>query len=99
MNKLIDDGVDGIITDYPDRLRTVMVQLVLNYLRVTRLQKSKIYIFDYGDGNFSVVFYFLNFTQNLFNYHFFISLKELAKLIVNYFYIRVYFSGKNNCKH
>ncbi|MET7418915.1 glycerophosphodiester phosphodiesterase family protein [Dactylosporangium sp. NPDC005555] len=23
MNKLIDDGVDGIITDYPDRLRTV----------------------------------------------------------------------------
>ncbi|WP_049565288.1 glycerophosphodiester phosphodiesterase [Streptomyces sp. SBT349] len=24
MNKLIDDGVDGIITDYPDRLRTVM---------------------------------------------------------------------------
>ncbi|HEX2316883.1 MAG TPA: glycerophosphodiester phosphodiesterase family protein [Thermomonospora sp.] len=24
MNKLIDDGVDGIITDYPDRLRRVM---------------------------------------------------------------------------
>ncbi|XVV03942.1 glycerophosphodiester phosphodiesterase [Actinosynnema sp. CA-248983] len=24
MHKLIDDGVDGIITDYPDRLRTVM---------------------------------------------------------------------------
>jgi hypothetical protein len=24
MNKLIDDGVDGIITDYPDRLRAVM---------------------------------------------------------------------------
>ncbi|KEZ50517.1 glycerophosphodiester phosphodiesterase [Metabacillus indicus] len=24
MNKLIDDGVDGIITDYPDRLRNVM---------------------------------------------------------------------------
>ncbi|MFD7652426.1 glycerophosphodiester phosphodiesterase family protein [Actinosynnema sp. NPDC059797] len=24
MNKLIDDGVDGIITDYPDRLREVM---------------------------------------------------------------------------
>jgi glycerophosphoryl diester phosphodiesterase len=24
MQKLIDDGVDGIITDYPDRLRTVM---------------------------------------------------------------------------
>ncbi|WP_226535878.1 glycerophosphodiester phosphodiesterase [Fictibacillus halophilus] len=24
MNKLIDDGVDGIITDYPDRLRDVM---------------------------------------------------------------------------
>jgi glycerophosphoryl diester phosphodiesterase len=24
MNKLIDDGVDGIITDYPDRLRGVM---------------------------------------------------------------------------
>nr|WP_146605134.1 glycerophosphodiester phosphodiesterase family protein [Jiangella anatolica] len=24
MEKLIDDGVDGIITDYPDRLRTVM---------------------------------------------------------------------------
>ena len=22
MNKLIDDGVDGIITDYPDRLGT-----------------------------------------------------------------------------
>ncbi|WP_344510787.1 glycerophosphodiester phosphodiesterase family protein [Dactylosporangium maewongense] len=26
MNKLIDDGVDGIITDYPDRLRTVAAQ-------------------------------------------------------------------------
>ncbi|PIB09188.1 glycerophosphodiester phosphodiesterase [Streptomyces sp. HG99] len=26
MNKLIDDGVDGIITDYPDRLREVMEQ-------------------------------------------------------------------------
>ena len=24
MNKLIDDGVDGIITNYPDRLRDVM---------------------------------------------------------------------------
>jgi glycerophosphoryl diester phosphodiesterase len=24
MNKLVDDGVDGIITDYPDRLREVM---------------------------------------------------------------------------
>ncbi|MEV1243583.1 glycerophosphodiester phosphodiesterase family protein [Nonomuraea sp. NPDC049750] len=24
INKLIDDGVDGIITDYPDRLRTVL---------------------------------------------------------------------------
>ncbi|WP_282034036.1 glycerophosphodiester phosphodiesterase [Metabacillus indicus] len=24
MNKLIDDGVDGMITDYPDRLRSVM---------------------------------------------------------------------------
>lgn len=24
LNKLIDDGVDGIITDYPDRLRKVM---------------------------------------------------------------------------
>ena len=22
MNKLIDDGVDGLITDYPDRLRS-----------------------------------------------------------------------------
>ncbi|MEQ4208356.1 glycerophosphodiester phosphodiesterase family protein [Actinopolymorpha sp. B9G3] len=26
MNKLIDDGVDGIITDYPDRLRSVMTE-------------------------------------------------------------------------
>jgi glycerophosphoryl diester phosphodiesterase len=26
MAKLIDDGVDGIITDYPDRLRTLIVQ-------------------------------------------------------------------------
>ncbi|GAA1266403.1 glycerophosphodiester phosphodiesterase [Saccharothrix xinjiangensis] len=26
MNKLIDDGVDGIITDYPDRLREVMAE-------------------------------------------------------------------------
>jgi glycerophosphoryl diester phosphodiesterase len=26
MNKLIDDGVDGLITDYPDRLRDVMAQ-------------------------------------------------------------------------
>lgn len=24
INKLIDDGVDGIITDYPDRLRAIM---------------------------------------------------------------------------
>lgn len=26
MSKLIDDGVDGLITDYPDRLREVMEQ-------------------------------------------------------------------------
>ncbi|MFC4062879.1 glycerophosphodiester phosphodiesterase [Planomonospora corallina] len=26
MNKLIDDGVDGLITDYPDRLRQVMAE-------------------------------------------------------------------------
>lgn len=26
MNKLIDDGVDGMITDYPDRLRTVLAE-------------------------------------------------------------------------
>ncbi|MFD5628532.1 MULTISPECIES: glycerophosphodiester phosphodiesterase family protein [unclassified Streptomyces] len=26
MNKLIDDGVDGLITDYPDRLRTLLAQ-------------------------------------------------------------------------
>ncbi len=26
MHKLIDDGVDGIITDYPDRLRTVAAE-------------------------------------------------------------------------
>ncbi|WP_163103254.1 glycerophosphodiester phosphodiesterase family protein [Peribacillus alkalitolerans] len=26
MHKLVEDGVDGIITDYPDRLRTVMEQ-------------------------------------------------------------------------
>lgn len=26
MNKLIDDGVDGIITDYPDRLRAVLAE-------------------------------------------------------------------------
>ncbi|HWO64852.1 MAG TPA: glycerophosphodiester phosphodiesterase [Umezawaea sp.] len=26
MNKLIDDGVDGLITDYPDRLRTVLAE-------------------------------------------------------------------------
>jgi glycerophosphoryl diester phosphodiesterase len=26
MRKLIDDGVDGLITDYPDRLRAVMAQ-------------------------------------------------------------------------
>lgn len=26
MEKLIDDGVDGIITDYPDRLRTVLAE-------------------------------------------------------------------------
>ena len=26
MHKLIDDGVDGIITDYPDRLRTVLAE-------------------------------------------------------------------------
>jgi glycerophosphoryl diester phosphodiesterase len=26
INKLIDDGVDGLITDYPDRLRTVLAE-------------------------------------------------------------------------
>ncbi len=26
MAKLVDDGVDGIITDYPDRLRELMAQ-------------------------------------------------------------------------
>lgn len=26
MNKLIDDGVDGLITNYPDQLRLVMEQ-------------------------------------------------------------------------
>ncbi|MBB5958801.1 glycerophosphoryl diester phosphodiesterase [Saccharothrix tamanrassetensis] len=26
MHKLVDDGVDGIITDYPDRLRTVLAE-------------------------------------------------------------------------
>ena len=26
VNKLIDDGVDGLITDYPDRLRTVLAE-------------------------------------------------------------------------
>jgi glycerophosphoryl diester phosphodiesterase len=25
-NKLIDDGVDGLITDYPDRLRTILAE-------------------------------------------------------------------------
>ena len=24
INKLIDDGVDGLITDYPDRLRDIL---------------------------------------------------------------------------
>ncbi|MGK5559325.1 glycerophosphodiester phosphodiesterase, partial [Actinomadura kijaniata] len=33
MQKLIDDGVDGIITDYPDRLRRVMAA---NHLRLPR---------------------------------------------------------------
>jgi glycerophosphoryl diester phosphodiesterase len=26
MRKLVDDGVDGIITDYPDRLRAVLAE-------------------------------------------------------------------------
>jgi glycerophosphoryl diester phosphodiesterase len=26
VNKLIDDGVDGLITDYPDRLRTILAE-------------------------------------------------------------------------
>lgn len=40
MNKLIDDGVDGIITDYPDRLRQVMAE------RGLRLPKAYAWPFD-----------------------------------------------------
>ncbi|GLW66298.1 putative glycerophosphoryl diester phosphodiesterase precursor [Actinomadura rubrobrunea] len=36
MNKLIDDGVDGIITDYPDRLRAVMAERGLKLPRPYR---------------------------------------------------------------
>ncbi|WP_165983874.1 glycerophosphodiester phosphodiesterase [Streptomyces sp. YIM 98790] len=36
MHKLIDDGVDGIITDYPDRLRQVMAERGLKLPRAYR---------------------------------------------------------------
>ncbi|WP_052849039.1 glycerophosphodiester phosphodiesterase [Streptomyces avicenniae] len=36
MHKLIDDGVDGIITDYPDRLRDVMAERGLRLPRAYR---------------------------------------------------------------
>ncbi|MFI0356425.1 glycerophosphodiester phosphodiesterase family protein [Actinomadura sp. 9N407] len=36
MNKLIDDGVDGIITDHPDRLRAVMAERGLRLPRPYR---------------------------------------------------------------
>ncbi|GAA5064264.1 glycerophosphoryl diester phosphodiesterase [Thermocatellispora tengchongensis] len=39
MNKLIDDGVDGIITDYPDRLRQVMEQRGLKLPKQYRLKR------------------------------------------------------------
>ncbi|WP_127934300.1 glycerophosphodiester phosphodiesterase family protein [Nonomuraea polychroma] len=40
MNKLIDDGVDGIITDYPDRLRTVMAERGFKLPRPHKLHKG-----------------------------------------------------------
>ena len=36
MHKLIDDGVDGLITDYPDRLRSVMTEHGLRLPRAYR---------------------------------------------------------------
>jgi glycerophosphoryl diester phosphodiesterase len=39
MHKLIDDGVDGFITDYPDRLRVVMEQRGLKLPKHYRLPK------------------------------------------------------------
>ncbi|WP_067824278.1 glycerophosphodiester phosphodiesterase family protein [Actinomadura kijaniata] len=38
MQKLIDDGVDGLITDYPDRLRRVMAA---NHLRLPRAYEPR----------------------------------------------------------
>lgn len=38
MQKLIDDGVDGVITDYPDRLRDVMNQ---NHLKLPKSYSAK----------------------------------------------------------
>ncbi|TMR94353.1 glycerophosphodiester phosphodiesterase family protein [Nonomuraea basaltis] len=40
LNKLMDDGVDGIITDYPDRLRAVMAQRGLKPPRQYRLHQG-----------------------------------------------------------
>ncbi|MGW8888397.1 glycerophosphodiester phosphodiesterase [Streptomyces sp. NPDC055749] len=40
MNKLIDDGVDGIITDYPDRLRTVMTERGFKLPKAYRAPRS-----------------------------------------------------------
>ncbi|OLT11987.1 glycerophosphodiester phosphodiesterase [Actinomadura sp. CNU-125] len=40
MNKLIDDGVDGIITDYPDRLRAVMADRGLKLPKRYRPRKT-----------------------------------------------------------
>ncbi|MEE1940091.1 glycerophosphodiester phosphodiesterase family protein [Streptomyces sp. TRM 70361] len=40
MHKLIDDGVDGIITDYPDRLRTVMARHGMKPPRAYRTPRS-----------------------------------------------------------
>ncbi|MEU0990642.1 glycerophosphodiester phosphodiesterase family protein [Streptomyces sp. NPDC005953] len=40
MRKLIDDGVDGIITDYPDRLRAVMTERGLKLPKPYRSARS-----------------------------------------------------------
>jgi glycerophosphoryl diester phosphodiesterase len=41
MNKLIDDGVDGMITDYPDRLRTVLADRGFRLPRPYHLHHQK----------------------------------------------------------
>lgn len=52
MKRLMDLGVDGIISDYPTRLRTVMEERGLKLPRPTRLGSSNTRSSNTTKGNF-----------------------------------------------